>query len=131
MSPTQQPNLLLIMSDEHGAMFSSAYGHPLVRTPNMDRLAETGATFDAGYCNAPLCVPAAICGWAAGRTLPSTLTSYPSLSTRSRTMKHYRLDSKWQGLSRVVQACILSWTLAPLGSHSLDLPILALQKVRP
>ena len=38
-------------------MWSSAYGHPFVQTPNMERLAAQGATFDATYCNAPLCVP--------------------------------------------------------------------------
>ena len=52
-----QPNILIIMSDEHGPMWSSAYGHPFVQTPNMERLAAQGATFDAAYCNAPLCVP--------------------------------------------------------------------------
>ena len=52
-----QPNFLVIMSDEHGPMWSGAYGHPFVRTPNMERLAVAGATFDAAYCNAPLCVP--------------------------------------------------------------------------
>ena len=35
-----RPNLLIIMSDEHAPMFSSTYGHPLVQTPNMDRLAR-------------------------------------------------------------------------------------------
>ena len=54
---TDQPNILIIMSDEHGPMWSSAYGHPFVQTPNMDRLADRGATFDAAYCNAPLFVP--------------------------------------------------------------------------
>ena len=45
------------MSDEHGAQFSSTYGHPIVETPNMDRLAGQGVTFDANYCNSPLCIP--------------------------------------------------------------------------
>ncbi|MCH8310967.1 MAG: sulfatase-like hydrolase/transferase [Chloroflexi bacterium] len=54
---TDQPNILIIMSDEHGPNWSSAYGHPFVQTPNMERLAARGATFDAAYCNAPLCVP--------------------------------------------------------------------------
>ncbi len=45
------------MSDEHGAQFSSTYGHPIVETPNMDRLAAQGVTFDANYCNSPLCIP--------------------------------------------------------------------------
>ena len=53
----EKPNFLIIMSDEHAPMWSSAYGHPFVRTPNMDRLAKEGNTFDAAYCNAPLCVP--------------------------------------------------------------------------
>lgn len=52
-----QPNILLIMSDEHAPMFSGPYGHPLVRTPNMDRLAAEGVTFANAYCNSPLCVP--------------------------------------------------------------------------
>ena len=52
-----QPNILIIMSDEHAPMFSSVYGHNIVRTPNMQRLADMGATFDAAYCNSPLCMP--------------------------------------------------------------------------
>ena len=51
------PNLLIIMSDEHAPMFSGPYGHPLVQTPNLDRLAENGITFTNAYCNSPLCMP--------------------------------------------------------------------------
>ena len=45
------------MSDEHGPHFSSTYGHPIVRSPHLDRLATSGVTFDAAYCPSPLCVP--------------------------------------------------------------------------
>jgi len=45
------------MSDEHGPMFSGLYGHPIVRSPHLDALGRSGITFDAGYCNSPLCVP--------------------------------------------------------------------------
>lgn len=45
------------MSDEHAPMYSSIYGHPVVQTPNMERLANDGVTFDAAYCNSPLCMP--------------------------------------------------------------------------
>ena len=90
MPPTEQPNLLVIMSDEHGPMFSSAYGHPLVRTPNMDRLAESGTTFDAAYCNSPLCVPSRLSfmtgrfvsrckGWDNATPLPSDAVTWPYL----------------------------------------------------
>ena len=51
------PNILLIMSDEHAPMYSGTYGNSLVQTPNMDRLAEEGVTFDNAYCNSPLCCP--------------------------------------------------------------------------
>ena len=53
----KRPNLLIIMSDEHAPMFSSVHGHPLVQTPNMERLAAMGTTFDNAYCNSPLCMP--------------------------------------------------------------------------
>lgn len=53
----RQPNMLVIMSDEHGPMFSSTYGHRIVRTPHMDALGANGVVFDAAYCNSPLCVP--------------------------------------------------------------------------
>jgi choline-sulfatase len=52
-----QPNFLIIMSDEHDPRVSEPYGHPFVRTPNIQRLAERGVVFDNGYCNSPLCVP--------------------------------------------------------------------------
>ena len=52
-----RPDILVLMTDEHGAQFSGTYGHPFVATPAMDRMAVEGVTFDAAYCNNPLCVP--------------------------------------------------------------------------
>ena len=57
MAANDWPNLLLIMSDEHAPMFSGPYGHPLVQTPNLDRLAAEGVVFQNAYCNSPLCTP--------------------------------------------------------------------------
>ena len=87
---TDRPNLLIIMTDEHGAMFSGTYGHPLVQTPSMDRLAEQGATFDAAYCNSPLCVPSRLSfltgrfasrcgGWDNATPLASDAMTWPYL----------------------------------------------------
>ncbi|MCL4546034.1 MAG: sulfatase-like hydrolase/transferase [Chloroflexi bacterium] len=50
-------NVLLLMADEHAPQFSGPYGHPTVRTPNLDKLARAGVTFENAYCNSPLCVP--------------------------------------------------------------------------
>jgi len=51
------PNILFIMSDEHQADIMGPYGDKIVRTPNLDKLAAGGITFDQCYTNSPLCVP--------------------------------------------------------------------------
>lgn len=50
-------NVLVLMSDEHNARFTSVTGHPRVRTPNLERLAAAGTVYDAAYCISPLCAP--------------------------------------------------------------------------
>lgn len=51
-------NLLFILSDQHNRDMLGCYGHPLVQTPHLDRLAENGVRFDSAYTNCPICVPA-------------------------------------------------------------------------
>lgn len=63
---SDKPNILFIMSDEHDPGVTGCYGDPLVQTPNLDRLADRGVTFDACYCNSPLCVPSRL-SWTAGK----------------------------------------------------------------
>ena len=50
-------NLLFIMSDEHNRRVLGCHGHPMIRTPNLDRLAARGVRFTDAYCNSPICVP--------------------------------------------------------------------------
>jgi choline-sulfatase len=52
-----RPNILVVMSDQHAADAMGCAGHPLVRTPHMDRLAEQGSRMTRCYCPSPLCVP--------------------------------------------------------------------------
>ncbi len=68
---TQRPNILVIMSDEHNAGVTGCYGSPIVRTPNLDRLAEQGVTFESFYCNSPLCVPSRM-AFTAGKYISRT-----------------------------------------------------------
>lgn len=56
-SYANRPNILIIMSDEHDPRVSTPYGHPFIRTPAMQRLADRGVVFENAYCNSPLCVP--------------------------------------------------------------------------
>ena len=50
-------NLLFLMSDEHNKRVLGCHGHPMIRTPNLDRLASRGVRFTDAYCNSPICVP--------------------------------------------------------------------------
>ncbi len=54
-------NVLIIMDDEHNKRMLRCYGHPLVKTPNLDRLAARGTRFSNAYTNSPICVPARAC----------------------------------------------------------------------
>jgi choline-sulfatase len=51
-------NLLIILSDQHNKRALGCYGHPHVRTPNIDRLAARGTRFTSAWTNSPICVPA-------------------------------------------------------------------------
>lgn len=84
----RQPNILLIMSDEHNAAVAGPYGNAIARTPALDGLAERGVTFEGCYCNSPLCVPSRLSfttgkyvsrvgAWNNNSELPSR--DYPSL----------------------------------------------------
>jgi uncharacterized sulfatase len=53
------PNVLLIMADDLNGDFAT-FGHPLVRTPNLDRLAARGVRFDRAYTQFPLCSPSRV-----------------------------------------------------------------------
>ena len=54
----EAPNILLIMADQLVPFLTGAYGHPVVKTPHLDRLVEHGVRFDAAYTPYPLCAPA-------------------------------------------------------------------------
>jgi choline-sulfatase len=51
------PSVLFINSDQHCRTVAGCYGNPVVRTPNLDRLAARGTRFTHAYCPTPICVP--------------------------------------------------------------------------
>jgi len=53
----RRPNLLFLFSDQHTQRIAGCYGGLPDLTPNLDRLAAQGVTFDNTYCPSPLCVP--------------------------------------------------------------------------
>jgi choline-sulfatase len=57
MELNQQPNILFVMVDQLIPFLTAAYGHPVVQTPSMMRMAREGVLFNA-YTPYPLCGPA-------------------------------------------------------------------------
>ncbi len=52
-----KPNIILIYADDLGWGDVSSYGATAIHTPQMDRLAEEGMRFTAGYAGASTCTP--------------------------------------------------------------------------
>ena len=56
----RRPNIIFIMADDHAAQAISAYKHQvsqLAPTPNIDRIAKSGAIFHHNYCTNSICGP--------------------------------------------------------------------------
>jgi len=56
MKKQKRPNILLITSDQQHWNTIGAF-NPEISTPNLDRLARQGTTFDRAYCPNPTCTP--------------------------------------------------------------------------
>ncbi len=70
----RQPNILFICSDQHSGTVMGCNGHPVVRTPQMDRLARMGVLFRNAYTGSPVCAPGRA-GMMSGR-YPSDVNSF-------------------------------------------------------
>lgn len=56
-TPSQRPNIVFIMADDHAYQAISAYGSQLIQTPNIDRLARMGMLFTNASVTNSICAP--------------------------------------------------------------------------
>lgn len=51
------PNILFVFSDQHRHNVMGCAGHPIVQTPNLDKIASEGVRFTNTWCQSPICQP--------------------------------------------------------------------------
>ncbi len=57
VSGANRPNVVVIVSDDHRADLMGCMGHPIIKTPNMDRLASEGLLFENAFATSGVCSP--------------------------------------------------------------------------
>jgi len=56
--PRPRPNILVVMTDDHGQWATGCYGNRELHTPTLDYLAHTGTRFANAFTPTPVCSPA-------------------------------------------------------------------------
>jgi len=57
LQAVEKPNIVVILCDDLGYGDLECYGHPHIKTPNLNSLAEQGIRFTDFYSAAPVCSP--------------------------------------------------------------------------
>ena len=52
---SDSPNVILVMADDMGWAQTGYYKNPVLKTPNLDAMAENGLRLDRFYAGAPQC----------------------------------------------------------------------------
>ncbi|MCP4751915.1 MAG: sulfatase-like hydrolase/transferase [Proteobacteria bacterium] len=55
MATPEKTNIVFVLTDDQGVWAAGCYGNPEIRTPNIDRLAETGVRFENFFTTIPVC----------------------------------------------------------------------------
>lgn len=89
VSDSKQPNVLIIMSDEHRPSVAGFAGDEVAETPNLDALASDGIAFANAHCAFPLCSPSRV-AFLTGKHPHKTgaFTNYDYLKSDVATFAH-------------------------------------------
>jgi arylsulfatase len=53
----KKPNFIIIFADDLGYGDLGSYGHPTIKTPNLDQMANEGMRFTQFYVGSSICTP--------------------------------------------------------------------------
>ena len=83
-------NILFIMCDQLRYDYLGCTGHPTIRTPNIDGLAERGVRFGNAYCQSPVCGPSRMSAYT-GRYVSShgSSSNFAPLRVGERNIGHH------------------------------------------
>jgi arylsulfatase A-like enzyme len=102
------PNIILIIGDDHGWPYFGFMGDEIVKTPNLDALAEEGVLFPHGYTTASICRP----------SLRSLLTGLHPLQWRVKRQVLRAKGRGGEGYQRIQDFVTLPRRLAERGYAS-------------
>lgn len=60
MTKGKKPNILIVMTDQHRYECLGCHNHPIVKTPNIDKLAQGGIDFQRAYSQSAICMPSRV-----------------------------------------------------------------------
>jgi uncharacterized sulfatase len=107
-APPDVPNIVLIVGDDHGWPYFGFMGDEIVKTPNLDALAEEGVVFPYGYTTASTCRP----------SLRSLLTGLHPLQWRAKRRALRAQGRGGEGRDRILDFVTLPRRLAQRGYAS-------------
>jgi arylsulfatase A-like enzyme len=119
---TKKPNLVFFMPDELRAESVACYGNPVVKTPNMDRLAREGVRFSHCYVQNPVCGPSRcslMTGWPVHVHGHRSLYYFlrPDEPNLFRYLKQNGYDVFWYGKNDLLASQSFADSVTEWGSH--------------
>tara|TARA_B100001778_G_scaffold265822_1_gene226839 strand:- start:1303 stop:2613 length:1311 start_codon:yes stop_codon:yes gene_type:complete len=104
-SGQQRPNVVLILSDDLGYHDLGCYGHPKIKTPVIDQLAQEGVRLTSFYSGATVCTPSRMAlltgsypvryGWSKG-VVGHIMEKKKGLSSKAMTMAEIFKDAGYK-----------------------------------
>ena len=113
LAQTRRPNIIVILTDDHGSGDLSCYGSKEIRTPHIDSIARDGILFTNWYANAAMCAPSRA-GLMTGRhpIRAGVPTNGPHLPASQKTIAALLKNHGY------ATAAVGKWHLGAAASHS-------------